>query len=129
FLPGPAVPGGTAGGRLVPPHAVRRPYMHRIRSLLTLPRKPGCREAPVGPDVPPPDSPHWRDNAHGSTLFPAARRANSASPAARIASTGAGRPVIRVSWAAAWCSSMGNPPITVDPAAAAAAPSTVGHGA
>ena len=52
----------------------------------------------------------------------------AARPAARIASTGAGLPVMSVTWAAAWCRSIGKPPATITPARAAAAASAVGHG-
>ena len=55
-------------------------------------------------------------------------RASSASPAARIASRGAGLPVISSTWAAAWCSSIAKPLATTAPAAAAACASGVGHG-
>src|SRR5690606_7402083 len=113
---------------VLPPLAVRRAYLHRIRSLPTLPRNRTVKDVPWHRMSPLSELP-TSDNTHVSRLFRAARRANSASPAARIASTGASYPVIRVNWATAWCSSMGNPPTTTAPAAAAALPSTVGHGA
>jgi len=73
------------------------------------------RELPAGPS---PASPgYWQ-----------ARRASSASPAWRIASTGAGLPVISSTCAAAWCSSIAKPLTTTDPAAVAATASGVGHG-
>src|SRR5664280_1225946 len=51
------------------------------------------------------------------------------SPAARIAATGAGRPVISTTWAAAWATSTASPPTTGTRARLAADASAVGHGA
>src|SRR5664280_2288851 len=51
------------------------------------------------------------------------------SPAARIAATGAGRPVISTTWAAAWATSTASPPTTGTRARRAADASAVGHGA
>src|SRR5664279_3814026 len=51
------------------------------------------------------------------------------SPAARIAATGAGRPVISTTWAAAWPTSTASPPTTGTRARRAADASAVGHGA
>lgn len=56
------------------------------------------------------------------------RRGSAASPAARIASSGAGFPVISSNCRAAWCSSSANPPATGAPDRPAATASRVGHG-
>src|SRR6202044_2867797 len=58
----------------------------------------------------------------------AARGASSAWPAWRIASSGAGLPVISSTWAAAWCRSRAKPLATIAPAAAAASARGVGQG-
>src|SRR5690606_41730175 len=58
------------------------------------------------------------------------RRASSASPAARIASTGTSvRPVISSTCRTVWWSSMAKPPTTVRPASCTARASGVGQGA
>jgi len=58
------------------------------------------------------------------------RRSSSAQPADRMASTGtSSRPVIRRTWATAWCSSIGNPPTTRPPRPATARAASVGQGA
>lgn len=53
---------------------------------------------------------------------------SAASPAARIASTGAARPVISMTCSAAWCSSRPNPPETAAPERCAVTASGVGQG-
>ncbi len=54
---------------------------------------------------------------------------NYVASAARIAASGADRPVINSTWRAAWCTSSADPGTTWAPRAAAASASGVGHGA